>query len=79
MLATTNFIGYLGMVLFAEILAAKWGLRKLVVLGTFIVALALMYLLSVDSYGMALLGIRTDFTYTPPHVGLAGYPRVKIL
>lgn len=70
MLATTNSIGYLGMVLFAGILAAKWGSRKLVVLGTFIVALSLMYLASVHSYGaaltgMALLGIGTAFTYTP--------------
>lgn len=70
MLATTNSIGYLGMVLFAGILATKWGSRRLVVLGTFIVALALMYLASVHSYGaalagMALLGIGTAFTYTP--------------
>lgn len=70
MLATMNSIGYLGMVLFAGILAAKWGSRRLVVFGTFMVAGGLMYLASVNSYvtaliGMVILGIGTAFAYTP--------------
>ena len=43
MLATTNSIGYLGMVLFAGILAAKWGSKRLVVFGTLLVATGLLY------------------------------------
>jgi len=70
MLATTNSIGYLGMVLFAGILAAKWGSRKLVVFGTVLVAAGLMYMASVQSFaaslvGMIILGVGTAFTYTP--------------
>ena len=70
MLATTNSIGYLGMVLFAGILAAKWGSRKLVVFGTLLVAAGLMYMASVQSFaaslvGMIILGVGTAFTYTP--------------
>lgn len=70
MLATTNSIGYLGMVLFAGILAAKWGSRKLVVFGTLLVAAGLLYMASVQSFaaslvGMSILGVGTAFTYTP--------------
>ncbi|MCZ2259547.1 YbfB/YjiJ family MFS transporter [Sporosarcina sp. G11-34] len=70
MLATTNSIGYLGMVLFAGILAVKWGAKKLVVSGTFLVAFGLMYLATVQSFtaclvAMIVLGIGTAFTYTP--------------
>lgn len=70
MLATTNSIGYLGMVLFAGILAAKWGSRKLVVFGTLLVAAGLMYMAFVQSFaaslvGMIILGVGTAFTYTP--------------
>ena len=70
MLATTNSIGYLGMVLFAGILATKWGSRRLVVFGTVLVAVGLLFLGTVQSYGtallgMMLLGVGTAFTYTP--------------
>ena len=70
MLAMTNSIGYLGMVLFAGILAAKWGSRKLVVFGTLLVAAGLLYMASVQSFaaslvGMSILGVGTAFTYTP--------------
>ena len=70
MLATTNSIGYLGMVLFAGILATKWGSKKLVVFGTVLVAAGLLFLGTVQSYGTALLGmmmlgVGTAFTYTP--------------
>lgn len=70
MLATMNSIGYLGMVLFAGILATKWGSKRLVVFGTLLVAAGLLYLGTVQSYGaslvgMIILGIGTAFTYTP--------------
>ena len=70
MLATTNSIGYLGMVLFAGILAAKWGSKKLVVFGTLLVSVGLLYLATVQTYGaslvgMIILGVGTAFTYTP--------------
>ena len=70
MLATTNSIGYLGMVLFAGILAAKWGSKKLVVFGTLLVATGLLYMSTVQSFaaslvGMSILGVGTAFTYTP--------------
>ncbi|WP_186670965.1 YbfB/YjiJ family MFS transporter [Sporosarcina sp. BP05] len=70
MLAMTNSIGYLGMVLFAGILAAKWGSRKLVVFGTLLVSAGLLYMASVQSFsaslvGMSILGVGTAFTYTP--------------
>lgn len=70
MLATMNSIGYLGMVLFAGILATKWGSRRLVIFGTVLVAAGLLYLGTVQSYGaslvgMIILGIGTAFAYTP--------------
>lgn len=70
MLATTNSLGYLGMVLFAGILAAKWGSKRLVVFGVALVAIGLMYMATVQSYaaslvGMFVLGVGTAFTYTP--------------
>lgn len=70
MLGTTNSIGYLGMVLFAGILAAKWGSKRLVVLGTLLVASGLLYMSMVQSYSaslvaMIMLGVGTAFSYTP--------------
>lgn len=69
-LATTNSIGYLGMVLFAGMLATKWGSKRLVVFGTLLVATGLMYLAMVQSFsaslvGMITLGVGTAFAYTP--------------
>ncbi|MBO0587870.1 YbfB/YjiJ family MFS transporter [Sporosarcina sp. E16_8] len=70
LLATTNSIGYLGMVLFAGILAAKWGSRRLVIFGTLLVAAGLLYMATVQSFaasmiGMSILGVGTAFAYTP--------------
>ncbi|RID81726.1 MFS transporter [Peribacillus asahii] len=70
MLGTATSIGYLGMVLFAGILASKWGSKRLVVWGTFLVAVGLLYLSWVTSFVsclvvMAVIGIGTAFTYTP--------------
>lgn len=69
-LGTSTSIGYLGLVLFAGIMASKWGSKRLVVIGTLLVAGGLFYLFIVDSFGTALigmfiLGIGTAFTYTP--------------
>lgn len=69
-LGTTVSIGYLGMVLFAGILAAKWGSKRLVVMGTIIVAAGLFFLATVQSFsvtliGMIILGVGTAFAYTP--------------
>ncbi|AZV40936.1 YbfB/YjiJ family MFS transporter [Peribacillus asahii] len=70
MLGTATSIGYLGMVLFAGILASKWGSKRLVVWGTFLVAIGLLYLSWVTSFisclvAMAMIGVGTAFTYTP--------------
>ncbi|KAB7705574.1 MFS transporter [Bacillus aerolatus] len=70
MLGTASSIGYLGLVLFAGIMAAKWGSKRLVIVGTLLVACGLLYLSFVQSFisclaGMVLLGIGTAFTYTP--------------
>nr|pir transport protein homolog [imported] - Arthrobacter sp. (strain TE1826) [Arthrobacter sp.]BAA25927.1 transporter [Arthrobacter sp.] len=70
MLGTSTAIGYLSLVLFAGILAAKWGSKKLVVLGNLLVAFGLLYLSWAQSFfaclaGMILLGIGAAFTYTP--------------
>ncbi|KKK38207.1 hypothetical protein WQ57_10420 [Mesobacillus campisalis] len=69
-LGMATSIGYLGMVLFAGILASKWGSKKLVILGTLLVAFGLFFMSMIQSYlaclaGMALLGIGTAFAYTP--------------
>lgn len=70
MLATANAIGYLSMVLFAGILSVKWGLKRLVISGTLLVAVGLLFMATIESYaaslvGMFALGIGTAFTYTP--------------
>ncbi|MEH6949442.1 YbfB/YjiJ family MFS transporter [Bacillus sp. JJ634] len=70
MLGTATSIGYLGMVLFAGILASKWGSKRLVVWGTFLVAIGLLCLSWVTSFisclvAMAMIGVGTAFTYTP--------------
>ncbi|KMY53348.1 hypothetical protein AC623_04560 [Bacillus sp. FJAT-27231] len=69
-LGTATSVGYLGLVLFAGIMAARWGSKRLVVIGTLLVAAGLFYLSFVQSFlscmlGMILLGIGTAFTYTP--------------
>ncbi|KKB36653.1 MFS transporter [Bacillus thermotolerans] len=69
-LGTATAIGYLGLVLFAGIMAAKWGSKRLVIMGTSLVALGLFFLSVVDSFwacllAMVMLGIGTAFAYTP--------------
>ena len=70
MLGTATSVGYLGLVLFAGIMAARWGSKRLVVIGTLLVAAGLLYLSFVEGFlscilGMILLGIGTAFAYTP--------------
>lgn len=83
MLATTISIGYLLMVIFVGILAAKWGAKKLVIFGTSLVAGGLFLLSFVQNYAvtlaaMAVLGIGTAFTYTPLITILVGwFPRKR--
>ncbi|MEK4030531.1 YbfB/YjiJ family MFS transporter [Pseudobacillus sp. FSL P4-0506] len=69
-LGTATSVGYLGLVLFAGIMAAKWGSKRLVVMGILLVAAGLLYLSFVRDFfscmaGMISLGIGTAFTYTP--------------
>lgn len=83
MLATTISIGYLLMVIFVGLLAAKHGAKKLVLLGTTLVSIGLFTLSFVGNYGltlaaMLLLGIGTAFTYTPLITILVGwFPRKR--
>ncbi|KIL73247.1 MFS transporter [Bacillus badius] len=83
MLGTITSIGYLGLVLFAGIMAAKWGSKRLVVIGTLLVAAGLFYLSFVQSFfscmlGMAILGIGTAFTYTPlVNIVVGWFPRQR--
>ncbi|MDV6379501.1 YbfB/YjiJ family MFS transporter [Sporosarcina sp. GW1-11] len=83
MLATTISIGYLVMVIFVGLLAAKVGAKKLVIFGTGLVSFGLFILSLVPSYGlsmiaMLILGIGTAFTYTPLITILVGwFPRKR--
>lgn len=70
MLATATAIGYLVMVLLVGIMAAKWGSKRLVIIGLMIIAVGLISLFFVNSYassltGMVALGVGTAFGYTP--------------
>ncbi|MGJ9457841.1 YbfB/YjiJ family MFS transporter [Oceanobacillus sp. CF4.6] len=69
-LGTSTAVGYLAMVLYTGILAAKWGSKRLVVIGTLIVGCGLFFLAAIQSFTsaiiiMAILGIGTAFAYTP--------------
>lgn len=69
-LGTTSSLGYLCTVMFAGILAAKWGGKKTILLGISLVSLGLTGLAFTPAYPvtfvfMLLLGIGTSFTYTP--------------
>ncbi|KMY48564.1 YbfB/YjiJ family MFS transporter [Peribacillus loiseleuriae] len=83
MLGTSTSIGYLGMVLFAGIFAAKWGSKRLVILGTLLVTCGLLYMPWVQSYflcliGMVLLGVGTAFAYTPlVNIVVGWFPRQR--
>ncbi|KAB7705578.1 MFS transporter [Bacillus aerolatus] len=82
-LGTAASIGYLGMVLFAGIMAAKWGSKRLVIVGTLLVASGLLYLPWTQSFlpclaGMILLGIGTAFAYTPlVNIVVGWFPRQR--
>ncbi|ARK23399.1 hypothetical protein SporoP37_00950 [Sporosarcina sp. P37] len=83
MLATVVSIGYLLMVIFVGLLAAKFGAKKLVIFGTGLVSFGLCMLGFVAGYkwtllAMLLLGIGTAFTYTPLITILVGwFPRKR--
>jgi MFS family permease len=69
-LGTTTSLGYFIMLIFAGILASRWGSKKTVLLGISLVTLGLAGLSFTSSYMvtflfMLLLGIGTSFTYTP--------------
>lgn len=69
-LGTTTSLGYLSTIIFAGILASKWGSKKTVLLGIFLVTAGLFGLAFTSSYWMTflfmlLLGVGTSFTYTP--------------
>lgn len=70
MLATSTAIGYLLMVLWVGILAAEWGSKRLVIIGLFLLSVALVILFFVESFILTLicmiaLGVGTAFGYTP--------------
>src|SRR5699024_64610 len=70
MLATATAIGYLMMVLLVGLMAAKWGSKRLVIIGLILLAAGLIYLFFVESYVsslivMVVLGVGTAFSYTP--------------
>ncbi|WP_423802413.1 MFS transporter [Neobacillus sp. SAB-20_R2A] len=69
-LGTTTSFGYLSTLIFAGILASKWGSKRTVLLGISLVTAGLAGLSLGNSYLLAflfmlLLGIGTSFTFTP--------------
>ncbi|MCM3764699.1 MFS transporter [Neobacillus niacini] len=69
-LGTTTSFGYLSTLIFAGILASKWGSKKTVLLGISLVTVGLAGLSVTAAYSVAflfmlLLGIGTSFTFTP--------------
>jgi MFS family permease len=69
-LGTVISFGYLSMVVFAGILASKWGGKRTMLLGTMLVTVGFIGLTFTPSYGAAVLfmfvlGVGTAFTYTP--------------
>jgi MFS family permease len=69
-LGTTTSLGYLSTVIFAGILAARWGGRRTVILGISFVSLGFIGLAFSPFYWltflfMLFLGVGTAFTYTP--------------
>ncbi|WP_216829660.1 MFS transporter [Alkalihalobacterium elongatum] len=70
LLGTVTSLGYVSMVMFAGVLAAKWGGRQTILLGISIVTVGFIGLTFTPFYSvtivfMLLLGIGTAFTYTP--------------
>jgi MFS family permease len=69
-LGTITSFGYLSTLIFAGILASKWGGKKTILLGITLVTLGLVGLTFTPAYWvsilfMLLLGIGTSFTFTP--------------
>jgi MFS family permease len=69
-LGTITSFGYLSTLIFAGILASKWGGKKTILLGISLVTLGLVGLTFTPAYWvsilfMLLLGIGTSFTFTP--------------
>jgi MFS family permease len=69
-LGTTTSLGYLCTIIFAGILATKWGSKKTILFGLSLVAAGLLGLTFTSTYWMTfffmlLLGVGTSFTYTP--------------
>lgn len=69
-LGTTTSLGYLCTIIFAGILASRWGGKRTILLGISLVTFGLAGLTFTSSYlvtflFMLLLGIGTSFTYTP--------------
>ncbi|WP_223590416.1 MFS transporter [Neobacillus bataviensis] len=82
-LGTTTSLGYLSTIIFAGILASKWGSKRTVLLGISLVTFGLAGLSFTFSYPvtfifMLLLGVGTSFTYTPfISLLVAWFPRRK--
>lgn len=69
-LGTITSLGYLCTLIFAGLLASKWGNKKTILLGISLVGLGLIGLTFTPAYWvsiffMLLLGIGTSFTFTP--------------
>jgi MFS family permease len=69
-LGTVTALGYLGLVLVAGIVAAKWGGKKTILFGVSCVTIGFLGLSLTTSYAvtilfMLLLGMGTAFTFTP--------------
>ena len=69
-LGTFTSFGYLSTLIFAGILASKWGGKKTVLLGISLVTMGLIGLTFTPAYWvttlfMLLLGVGTSFTFTP--------------
>lgn len=83
MLATGTALGYLAMVMFVGIMAAKWGSKRLVVIGMCLLTAGMIALFFVQSYlmsliSMTLLGVGTAFGYTPlVNIIVGWFPRSK--
>nr|WP_263326578.1 MFS transporter [Neobacillus sp. Marseille-Q6967] len=81
-LGTITSFGYLSTLIFAGILAGKWGSRKTILLGISLVTAGLIGLTFTPAYWvtilfMLLLGIGTSFTFTPLISLLVGWFPVK--
>ncbi|GAX88450.1 MFS transporter [Effusibacillus lacus] len=70
MLGTSTALGYLGVVVFAGLLAARWGAKKVIVIGGFLITVSLLCLSWVPSFEGALVmmfvaGAGTALIFTP--------------